>query len=239
MTLWCLHGNLQTPSVWERFATTWTYKGRPIELKCPSLWKNTATDFDTWTDHFCSEVARHDAPQWLLGYSLGGRLALHALLANPTLFAGVMLVAAHPGLETKGEREKQLAWDTAWGNRFLQESWDTLFTDWDALSVFDGIPNPVARDTSRLDRQAIANTFVRFSKGRQTNLLPKLALLTNPPVVFISGARDTRYQELGNRMAASCPTIQHHVVPDAGHRVPWENPAAFAQIIQVFLDQTP
>ena len=240
MNLWCLHGNLQLPSVWHPFSTTWTYKGKPVSLRCPNLWGNTAHDFDAWTTQFLSEVAQTpaDAPRVLLGYSLGGRLALHAVLKNPELFAGVILVGTHPGLETETEREQQLAWDIAWGNRFLHEPWGVLFEAWDALPVFGGIPNPLQRNTILFKRTAIAETFDRFSKGRQANLLPLLAKLTSPPTLFISGEYDTRYRNLGNRIATACPAMTHNIVPDAGHRVPWENPDAFAQIIQVFLDQT-
>lgn len=240
MNLWCLHGNLQQPSVWDPFENCWSYRGKPLALKRPSLWDNTATDFTSWTHNFTNTVAAaHNQPQWLLGYSLGGRLALHALCAQPDLWAGVVVVGAHPGYQSQSECRKQLAWDTKWADRFRHEPWEKLLKAWNELPVFGGIPNPIPPDINTFDQSKVAAAFTRFSKGQQSYLVPGLAAPQNPPVLYITGEKDTRYHTIGQMLQTHCPTVQHVVIPGACHRVPWENTPAFIKIIQVFLDQTP
>jgi len=52
-------------------------------------------------------------PVTLLGYSLGGRLALHWALANPGKFRQLILVGASPGLATEAERTERTYADAA------------------------------------------------------------------------------------------------------------------------------
>lgn len=244
MTIWCLHGNLQQPNVWHPFENRWTYQGNAITLQYPNMRPQAGDDCARWASRFCASVAQSVSQtgkaqrQWLLGYSLGGRLALHAALAQPNLWAGIVVAGAHPGIADEKARQQQLVRDSAWAERFSNEPLTALFAEWDTLPVFGGISNPTAREVNNFDREQIADTFTRFSKGRQLYLLPDLALLEQPPILYISGEKDARYTLLGKMLAKRCPVIQHHIIPEAGHRVPWENPAAFVKIIQVFLDQT-
>ncbi len=245
MNLWCLHGNLQLPSVWDKFKGKWqtTDAGlaTPVKLRCPNLWKNPATDFEAWTQGFCRQIAAtHAGPNWLMGYSLGGRLALHAVLEQPDLWQGIVVIGAHPGYASEVEREKQRAWDDAWAIRFKNQSnlWDELLQTWDALPIFNGRPTVTHRPESAFSRARIALCFQNFSKGRQQFLTPRLSNLTAPPILFLSGDQDNRYSEIGRQMALACQVVQHRTIPNAGHRAPWENPEAFIREIQVFLEAT-
>ncbi|MFK7848622.1 MAG: alpha/beta fold hydrolase [Rhodothermales bacterium] len=244
MKLWCLHGNLQHPSVWNLFENTWHINSpngvsSPLELECPNLWKNDATSFEQWTHQFCNQVQQHSRhPQWLMGYSLGGRLALHATIAQPNLWAGVIIIGAHPGFASVKEKEQQQMADNRWGQRFLEEPWNELLTTWDALPVFGNRPNTSDRPEHMFSRAQIAANFTNYSKGRQHYLTPMLSQLTSPPILFISGNEDEKYSSIGASLAEQCQSIQHVTIPKACHRVPWENPEAFTKTIQVFLDKT-
>ena len=54
----------------------------------------------------------------LAGYSMGGRLALHALLEGGAWDAAI-LIAPHPGLETGEERAARREADALWASRAL------------------------------------------------------------------------------------------------------------------------
>ncbi len=230
--LWCLHGNLQKASVW-RFLDNQLAN---TELELVDLWQSDATGFWGWAEQFCETVEASKATRHvLLGYSLGGRLALHALLKQPELWHAAVIVAADSGLSSAAERTKRLAWDQAWAERFLKDDWQTLLNDWDAQAVFAHYPSETARTESDFSRQAIATLFNVFSKGRQDDLLPQLKTLRKPKLLYLSGEDDKKYTAVGTELAQICPALSHSIIPKAGHRLPWENQEAFIATLKTFL----
>ncbi len=245
MNMWCLHGNLQLPAAWDIFRGNWqlTKNGIPtlVSLHCPTLWDHPAHSFEEWTQEFCRHVSStNTGPNWLTGYSLGGRLALHAVLKQPELWQGVVVIGAHPGHASEEDRKITLAQDDGWANLFLDttNTWDDLLQKWDDLPIFQGRPNLTYRPASAFSRLSIAACFRHFSKGRQQFLVPELARLKAPQILFLSGDQDSKYAKIGRQLAQDCPVIHHRIIPDAGHRAPWENPEAFTREIQVFLEAT-
>jgi pimeloyl-ACP methyl ester carboxylesterase len=45
------------------------------------------------------------------------------------------------------------------------------------------------------------------------------------------GERDRKFVQLGRRLADGLPDATFTLVPDAGHALPWEKPAAIAEVI--------
>ncbi|MEO0375535.1 MAG: hypothetical protein AAF329_13095 [Cyanobacteria bacterium P01_A01_bin.17] len=107
--LWCLHGNLQQPSVWET-ALGDLWQAPAIRVIPVDLWSTTAQGFWDWAELFCERVVTEGASRnVVLGYSLGGRLALHAVLHNPELWEGAIATSTSPGLSSLEDRQGQPA----------------------------------------------------------------------------------------------------------------------------------
>ncbi|MEM8604956.1 MAG: hypothetical protein AAGF24_14115, partial [Cyanobacteria bacterium P01_H01_bin.121] len=104
-------------------------------------------------------------------------------------------------------------------------------------AVFGGYPNVLPRVEQEFNRAKICELFSIFSKGRQANLMPALSQLSHPPILFISGAEDLTYSALGQILEQHCSNITHAIIPQAAHRVPWENPQKFIHATQAFLNQ--
>ncbi|MEO0949105.1 MAG: alpha/beta fold hydrolase, partial [Cyanobacteria bacterium J06641_5] len=172
---------------------------------------------------------------FLLGYSLGGRLALHALATEPDLWAGAIVIAAHPGLQSTGERVQRRARDRIWARRFAREPLELVFSDWDSQAIFQQIPCPLPRSLAALSRARARAGFERFSLGLQTDLRPILQQLGRPPILYIAGKQDAKYLQLGRNLTAICPAMTLAVVPGAAHRVPWEQPTSFMESVRAFL----
>jgi 2-succinyl-6-hydroxy-2,4-cyclohexadiene-1-carboxylate synthase len=240
--LWCLHGNLQQPSVWETTLTD-LWDDPTIQIIPVDLWSTTARDFWDWAQQFCDRVAAEGAAaeraacNVILGYSLGGRLALHAVLQNPYLWTGAIAISTSPGIANLEDRQTALQRDQVWASRFCTEPWSTLLTEWDNLPVFNGIPCAIDREEDHFSRQQIARLFDTFSQGRQDDLLPRLKTVATPPILYISGALDLKYCEMGRRLAQDCRIVEQVAIAQAGHRVPWENASALTQTIQQWLQQ--
>ena len=237
MKLHCIHGNLQTKRVWKPLEDRFGLLGSEVLLACVDLYEGQPSGFEQWTEGFCQRVERDSQGEktFLLGYSLGGRLALHACLARPDLWSGVIVVSGDPGSNDPDEKKLQLEKDKRWAERFRSEPIESLLAEWDDLPVFCSIPNPVPRNPEELDAEKTARLFEVFSKGRQRDLLPELSKAQAPPVLYLSGEKDEKYGELGEQLAASCPIVRHRLIPQAGHRVPWENSDSFVEEILRFM----
>ena len=243
MALWCIHGSLQSPTVWNAFDgkifSTPSSTGRAsLAIQKEDLWKLEEYSFQAWTDVFLSRVI-HAVPkekQWILGYSLGGRLAMHAVIKRPGLWKGCIIVAAHPGFMNPEEKKNQAAKDDIWAHRFQVESWQSIMHEWDQLPVFGGFQAPLQRQETDYPRETIARMFTGFSKGKQGYLPPLLSQLSSPPMLYVSGELDSKYKQIGNELASASPNISHVTIPNACHRVPWENTPEFVKSIQYFID---
>ncbi len=242
--IYYLHGNLQNSNVWLDISRAIAFEksgenGWSFEHEFENLWDTSADRFQSWTDDFCSRVAHFSStiPQFLVGYSLGGRLALHSIIERPSLWNGAIVVGADPGISDKEGRAQQLLLDKKWGERFLSESWTELLNEWDSLSVFGSRPNTIPREECNFSRQKISRFFDVFSKGRQEDLLPALSKIHTLPILFVSGEQDTKYCEIGRKLERACPLVNHAIVPNATHRVPWENSEEFVRITQNFIRQ--
>ena len=167
---------------------------------------------------------------------MGGRLAMDACVNRPDLWSGVITVGAHPGLISHDERDKQLKKDLEWSRRFRTEDIHELLKEWDRLPVFCGRSNCSSREITELDSEKISRFFDVFSKARQGNMLPMLRKLKTPPLLYISGCDDQKYTKIGQNLAAHCMQARHQIIPNAGHRVPWENQDAFVSEVSVFID---
>jgi 2-succinyl-6-hydroxy-2,4-cyclohexadiene-1-carboxylate synthase len=237
MKLLCLHGSVQDHRVWQPFKESFNSPGAEVSLGCEDLYQSDHLGFEDWTWTFCEQAERDSSREkpFLLGYSLGGRLALHACLARPDLWSGAIIVSADPGLSSREEKELQLRKDQQWAERFRSECLESLLEEWDALPVFCGLPNAAPRNFNDWNPEKISGLFDVFSKGRQRDLLPELRKLKKPPLLFISGQRDEKYTQVGKELSEACPMVEHQIIPQSGHRVPWENPEPFFEMVWEFM----
>ena len=231
--LFCIHGNFQAPSVWKPLAENLKTRNVNLDVIPINLENYSIDGFNRWVDDFCNSVQTLAGQEksYLLGYSLGGRLALHASLHNSNLWQGIIIVGADPGLESQEEKKLQLDKDRSWAERLKREPLEKLVDEWDAQSVFCGIRNQAPRNLGEMNPDRLSQQFKVFSKGIQQNLAPKLAELKRPPILFLSGEKDDKYQKIGEELAKSSSIVKAQVVPDAGHRVPWENPESFVRVL--------
>ena len=233
MKIFCIHGNFQTAKVWQPLEERMKAGFSDLEMITEDLCAKQFQSFDDWTEDFCGRVdaQANGEKSILLGYSLGGRLALHACLSRPDLWKSAIVVGADPGLESEEEKKVQLHRDRKWAERLKREPLEKLVNEWDAQSVFCGIGNQAPRNLGDMNPDRLSQQFEVFSKGIQQNLAPELAELKNLPILFVSGEKDHKYQGIGEKLAKSSSAIYAQVIADAGHRVPWENPESFVQVL--------
>ena len=242
VNLWCLHGNLQVPSAWDPIEETFLQEhladATAVKFRKIEVWDLRADSINHWVSLFfdnLNNLREKASEHWLMGYSLGGRLALHALLKRPDLWKGAIIIAAHPGLEGRTDRVEQCKRDKIWAERFRIESWNDLIEEWNRLPVFGKRPNPLSLKEGVVSRDSIAQAFNVFSKGRQEYLVPHLKKIKDIPVLYIAGREDVKYTKIGMELTTECPAVTLTVIDGACHRVPWENKERFVEVVQQFI----
>lgn len=228
-----LHGNLGAADDWlaEDF-----FCGRCEAL---DLWDEVRSGLGLkdWGEDFSRRVSERadgeDAKPWLAGYSLGGRLALHALIAAPNQWAGAIIVSAHPGLESDDERKQRSQRDAEWAERARTGEWVNFLAEWNSQPVFGGDPDQrilTRQGALQGQREEIALAFEHWSTGRQQDLRPALSRC-DLPVLWVSGGDDARFSGVGREMVDVMPQCEHRVVEGCGHRVLDQSPAELAAAI--------
>ncbi len=169
----------------------------------------------------------------LCGYSLGGRVALHIALAAPARVRRLVLVAATAGIEDEGERAQRRLADRRLAEDLERLPYEEFIERWRTQPLFAGDPPAVgarAREDQRRNRpDALAAVLRGIGSGEMQPLWSRLAEL-EMPVAILVGDRDTKFQALGERMAA-LPARAELVVVPGGHALALENPAAVARAL--------
>lgn len=224
--VYALQGFLGLPSDWDRLGEG---VGASFEALEPFALAHPREGLRRWGRALNDWIAKQPAQKRiLLGYSQGGRLAMHALLDAPELWSCAIFVSAHTGLQTSEERAARLQRDKKWAERFLQDPWDVLIGDWDRQVVFQEQMPVFCRQEGDYDRSLLAHALEGWSVGGQEDLREPLSKLLCP-LLWVAGERDVHYVKLAKQMAAIHPHSSCWIAPESGHRVPWECPQLFLQ----------
>ena len=170
----------------------------------------------------------------LCGYSMGGRLALHAALALPARVERLVLVGASPGLEDAAEREARRRADEELAARIESAGLEAFVEAWGRQALFATQPRGVA-ELARADRlrntpSGLAAAQRGMGTGTMEPLWGRLGELA-VPVTLVVGEQDEKFRAVAQRMAEAIPDAALVVVPGAGHAVQLERPDAVAGAI--------
>ena len=190
-----------------------------------------------WAAQFNQWVCKLEKkPSVLIGYSLGGRLALHALVDRPHQWQAAIIVSAHIGLSDVQERETRRQWDRKWADRFENEDWTSLMQAWNGQEVFTQNDFHFNRCEQHYQRSKLAKFLIQGSLGEQMDLRRQIESLSIP-LLWITGARDLRYCQIAQTLIFAHPHSRWEIVAMAGHRVLWVQPKVFSQLVQEFLQK--
>lgn len=204
------------------------FLGKPEGIEAPVI---KARSLDEWARAFNQFAASFSGPRMLVGYSMGGRQALHALLDAPELYEQAVLVSTNPGLKTSIEKSARYITDLRWSERFLHEEWNALIAAWDSQPVFKDSAQP-ERLEKDYDRKLLAHQLCHYSLGMQRNLRNEIATL-DVPMIWIAGERDVKFCGFVDEMAAMNSSLQTFKLKNLGHRI------SFQLILEHVIDKIP
>lgn len=179
----------------------------------------------------------------LLGYSMGGRVALQLAAAAPERVGALILESASPGIADPAERAARVASDAALAEQIEARGLGWFADHWAGIPLFAsqaGLPAEtraaLRERRMRGSARGLANSLRGMGAGSQTSLWAALPGLTMPTQI-ISGALDAKYVAVGAQAATLMPDASHTIIPRAGHTLHLEAPQAFEQVVVGFLDQ--
>jgi 2-succinyl-6-hydroxy-2,4-cyclohexadiene-1-carboxylate synthase len=179
----------------------------------------------------------------LLGYSMGGRVALACAISAPNRFRSLVLESASPGLATEAEREARRKSDGALAESILHDGIEAFVTRWEALPLWHtqaNLPDDVrqAQRQHRLQRHPVglAHSLLGYGTGAQASYWDALATLDLPTLLLV-GEADEKFRRINADMYARLPNAELVTIANAGHTTHLEQPQAFLEAVLGFLSR--
>jgi 2-succinyl-6-hydroxy-2,4-cyclohexadiene-1-carboxylate synthase len=177
----------------------------------------------------------------LLGYSMGGRIAVRYALRHPERLWALLLESASTGIEDETERQARARSDEALAQRLERDGLEAFIDYWQSIPLWASqasLPQE-KRDALRQQRlqnsvTGLANSLRGMGAGADPAVFDQLAGFDVPSLIM-AGALDEKYRELAIAMTATMPDASLRIFDNAGHAAHFEQPAAFASAVHQFL----
>jgi 2-succinyl-6-hydroxy-2,4-cyclohexadiene-1-carboxylate synthase len=179
----------------------------------------------------------------VLGYSMGGRLALGLAVRHPDRIRSTVLVGGTAGYPSDAERAARRRSDSALADDLLERGLEWFVDHWMALPLFESqqrLGDRALADARSLrlanDPEGLVASLLGSGTGAQPSFWGELEAVRGP-VLLVVGDEDSRYRRLAFRLASSLSMAAIEVIPEAGHAAHLENLPAVAAAVLGFFDQ--
>ncbi|MGX7051536.1 2-succinyl-6-hydroxy-2,4-cyclohexadiene-1-carboxylate synthase [Leuconostoc palmae] len=165
----------------------------------------------------------------LLGYSMGGRLALGLALEIPDRITYLFLESATAGISENIDREIRRKQDNIRANDII-ENFENFVLQWEKLPLFKSqllLPADQQQKmrSQRLNQNKynVANSLVYMGTGSQPNFWNQISDL-NVRVKIIVGEYDKKFQRIALKMTNMMRKASFVIIDNAGHNIHFEQP---------------
>ncbi|MGH2893253.1 MAG: 2-succinyl-6-hydroxy-2,4-cyclohexadiene-1-carboxylate synthase [Solirubrobacteraceae bacterium] len=229
-----LHGFTHTGASWDQVVAALPQRYRPVAPDIRGHGAASDARPVSLSGVLADVIAVGTEPFELVGYSMGGRLALHVALALDTRVPRVVLIGASPGLADPSARAERVAADERMAGEVEQMTIEAFAQRWAQTAVLGNQP-PAVQAAAHADRlrstpAGLAAALRGLGTGALPSLWERLGELA-APVDLVVGERDEKFRAIAREMAAALPDARVHMVGGAGHAVHLEAPGAVAEVI--------
>ncbi|MBC1320906.1 2-succinyl-6-hydroxy-2,4-cyclohexadiene-1-carboxylate synthase [Listeria welshimeri] len=179
---------------------------------------------------------------FVLGYSMGGRVATAFASAHPEMVRGLILVSSSPGLAQKDLQESRVQADNRLADMLKSEGIKSFVDYWEKLALFASqeVLSDELKKRIRLERLAqnpngLAMSLRGMGTGKQPSYWNHLADFTFP-VLLMTGSLDEKFAKIAQEMQQLIPNSTHVTVQNAGHAVYLEQPNIFLSQLTNWLE---
>ncbi|MEK5528688.1 2-succinyl-6-hydroxy-2,4-cyclohexadiene-1-carboxylate synthase [Viridibacillus sp. FSL R5-0468] len=244
-TVVLLHGFTGSSTTWDKVISSMSDQVRIIAI---DLIGHGYTDSPKNVEHYSMEkqvsvlhglLAQRGINKFtLVGYSMGGRIALAYALQYPETIEQLILESASPGLQTIEERTVRVKADNILAERLEKEGIQAFVDYWENIPLFESqknlpqeIQEEIRADRLLQNERGLANSLRGIGTGQQNSYWDELTSFTKP-VVLVTGELDKKFYQKAFDMKNLFQNCKHVVVSKAGHAIHVENPKTFATIIE-------
>jgi 2-succinyl-6-hydroxy-2,4-cyclohexadiene-1-carboxylate synthase len=232
-----VHGFTQTAASWDLVEYRLGALGHEtLALDAPGHGRHSDTHLGLWksADLLAAEGGRGT---WV-GYSMGGRLALHVALAHPEAVDRLVLVGATPGLESAAERLERQASDELLAEDLERDGLEAFLARWLANPLFATLSDDNAGLDARRSNtvEGLAASLRLMGTGAQESLWSRLGEIAAPTMLVV-GALDEKFSAIAHRMADAMPNAHVATMNGCGHACHLEAPDAFVNIVDDFVNE--
>jgi 2-succinyl-6-hydroxy-2,4-cyclohexadiene-1-carboxylate synthase len=177
----------------------------------------------------------------LIGYSMGGRTALHFAMRYPQKVKALILESASPGLKTGEERVERRKKDHALAERIMREGMEAFVDFWEEIPLFASQKRLTDDERAEIRQQrlvqsplGLSNSLKGMGTGAQTSWWDKLDELSIP-VHLLVGELDQKFVHIAKEMKKLNPDFKIMTISNTGHAIHVEEPRKFGTIIEDLL----
>jgi 2-succinyl-6-hydroxy-2,4-cyclohexadiene-1-carboxylate synthase len=243
-TVLLLHGFMGSRCDWAAVGTVLARTHRCVAIDLPGHGETgDPADESLWTPAGCvaalAGLLRAAGRGSVVGYSLGGRLALQLAVEYPELVARAVLISASPGLADEPARQARRDEDEHRARSLETRGLGPFLDDWYRQPLFAQLREhprfpEVLERRRRNDPRLLARSLRALGTGSQRSLWRDLPGL-RAPLLFLAGERDAKFTALAFAAVAACPQGEAVVLRGRGHALVEEDPEAVARETEAFL----
>ncbi|MCK4934123.1 MAG: alpha/beta fold hydrolase [Simkaniaceae bacterium] len=211
-----------------------------LNIPCHAIDLPQKTSFDSMLDAIYTIIKKKmRTPCIIIGYSMGGRLAMLFACKFPDLVSHLILLSANPGIDDPKLVEKRIQTDLKWAQILQIEGFDVFLQKWYDQPLFSSLKNQ-----PKLYREVI-NRRISYPPTKLAKMLVHLSVAKHPsmweflpnlgPQLHMFGEKDRKYLPIFNRLRNWKKIITAKKIPESSHALHLENPKACAEKIHTFL----
>lgn len=178
-----------------------------------------------------------ETPVNLVGYSMGGRLALGFTLKYPSLVAHLILEGATAGIADEEARHARVVADRQKAIRIEMDGMEAFVKSWEELPMFVSqkllpIEQQQFMHQQRINHQAtnVANSLRYMGTGAQPDYWSQLDQIQVSTTLLV-GENDHKFQAIAEKLVNLIPNGHLQIIPGVGHNIHFEAPIKFTEAL--------
>lgn len=244
-----LHGFISDSRTYDSHLDAFSKETNVLTIDLPGHGKDETSMSNVWDFPFLAQQLDMVLEQYsdyqmtLLGYSMGGRIALYYALYGKQPLASLILESTSPGIKDEDNRLERQHIDAARAKVLDIAGLEIFVNDWEKLPLFytqydlDKDKKKAIRDMRMSQNpNTLAKALRDYGTGHMPNLWDEIKAIDIPCLILV-GELDKKFVNTGQAMKENIKNSHVHRFPEVGHTIHVEDEAEFDTIVIGFLKE--